>query len=76
MQNNNSYQKLADLIFPDITQTIEDLEKQFPPRNLKEGAMVTRFAPSPTGFLHTGSLLLQRYHGNLLHKVMVFFIFV
>ena len=47
---------LADLIFPNITETIDDLEKRYPNRNLKEGAEVTRFAPSPTGFLHTGSL--------------------
>ncbi len=47
---------LADLIFPNLPYTIEDLNKMFPPRNLKDGAMVTRFAPSPTGFLHTGSL--------------------
>ena len=48
--------QLADLIFPDITETIEDLEKRYPVRDLPEGAQVTRFAPSPTGFLHTGSL--------------------
>ena len=48
--------QLADLIFPNITETVEDLEKRYPPRNLPEGAEVTRFAPSPTGFLHTGSL--------------------
>ena len=51
-----NYLDLANLIFPNITQTIDDLEKRYPKRNLKEGAMVTRFAPSPTGFLHTGSL--------------------
>ena len=51
-----TYKELADLIFPNINQTIEDLEKKYPKRNLPEGAMVTRFAPSPTGFLHTGSL--------------------
>ena len=47
---------LANLIFPNINKTIEDLEKEYPERDLKEGAKVTRFAPSPTGFLHTGSL--------------------
>ena len=48
--------QLADLIFPNITETIDDLEKRYPQRDLPEGAEVTRFAPSPTGFLHTGSL--------------------
>lgn len=51
-----NYNDLANLIFPNINETIEDLEKKYPKRNLKEGAYVTRFAPSPTGFLHSGSL--------------------
>ena len=51
-----SNKELANIIFPDIKETIEDLEKRYPARKLKEGAEVTRFAPSPTGFLHTGSL--------------------
>ena len=49
--------ELADLIFPNITKTPEDYEKMYPKRNLKEGAVVSRFAPSPTGFVHMGSLL-------------------
>ena len=48
--------ELAQFLFPDVTETIEDLEKRYPLRQLPEGAQVTRFAPSPTGFLHTGSL--------------------
>ncbi len=52
-----THKDLADLIFPNITKTIEDYEKMYPERDLPEGAMVTRFAPSPTGFVHMGSLL-------------------
>ena len=57
--------ELAELIFPNIKETVEDLEKRYPPRNLPEGAEVTRFAPSPTGFLHTGSL----FTSMICHKV-------
>ena len=49
--------ELAELIFPNVTKTPEDYEKMYPKRNLKEGAVVSRFAPSPTGFVHMGSLL-------------------
>jgi len=48
--------KLAELLFPNITKKAADMEEMFPPRNLKEGARVTRLAPSPTGFLHFGNL--------------------
>lgn len=53
---NYDCNKLAELLFPNVTETIEDLEKKYPERNLKEGARVTRFAPSPTGYLHIGGL--------------------
>ena len=49
--------ELADLIFPNVTKSVEDYEKIYPKRNLSEGARVTRFAPSPTGFVHIGNLL-------------------
>jgi len=47
---------LADLLFPNITKKIEDYEKMYPKRDIEEGMMVTRFAPSPTGRIHMGSL--------------------
>lgn len=49
--------ELAELIFPNITKTPDDYEKIYPERVLESGAVVSRFAPSPTGFVHMGSLL-------------------
>lgn len=52
MDNN----KLAELLLPNSTMTRDEVFTKFPKRNLKEGAQVTRMAPSPTGFIHLGNL--------------------
>ena len=46
---------LANIIFPDIDKDIKYYEDKYKPRDLKEGAKVTRFAPSPTGYIHLGN---------------------
>lgn len=50
------YNKLAELLLPNSTMTRDEVFAKFPKRNLKEGAQVTRMAPSPTGFIHLGNL--------------------
>ncbi len=62
------YQKLADLLFPDVTETPADMEARFPARQLPEGAKVTRFAPSPTGFVHFGGLFPVLVGERLAHQ--------
>ena len=51
------YQALAALLFPNVTLTPEEMEARFPVIELPEGAIVTRMAPSPTGFVHLGNLV-------------------
>lgn len=61
-------QKLASLLFPDVTETPEELELRYPPRDLPEGAKVTRMAPSPTGFMHLGNLFGAVTDERLAHQ--------
>lgn len=63
-----SRDKLANLIFPEIVKTLADLEKKYPARDIPSGAEVTRFAPSPTGFLHTGSLFTALVAKTVAHS--------
>ncbi len=62
------YRKLADLLFPHVTRTPSEVEADFPPRQLPEGAKVTRFAPSPTGFVHFGGLFPSTIGERLAHQ--------
>ena len=50
------YNKLAKILFPNLKHTRKYYEQKYPKRVLKEKQIVTRFAPSPTGFIHMGSL--------------------
>ncbi len=63
-----NYPKLADLLFPHVTETPEECEARFPARSLPEGAKVTRFAPSPTGFVHFGGLFPVMVGERLAHQ--------
>ena len=60
--------QLAELLFPNVTLTPEDMEERFPVRDLPEGAKVTRFAPSPTGFVHFGGLFPVTVGERLAHQ--------
>ena len=62
------YQALAELLFPDVTDTPETLEERFPLRNVPEGAVITRMAPSPTGFVHLGNLVQGLTSERMAHQ--------
>lgn len=62
------YKKLADLLFPNVNETLEDYERKYPKRDLPKEAIVTRFAPSPTGFLHIGSVFTCLVASNFAKK--------
>ena len=48
---------LANLIFPNLEYDVEYYENKYPERKLESGAAVTRFAPSPTGYMHIGNFM-------------------
>ena len=59
---------LAELLFPNVTATPEDMEARFPARDLPEGAVVSRMAPSPTGFVHLGNLVQGLISERMCHQ--------
>ncbi|NLK95953.1 MAG: glutamate--tRNA ligase [Clostridiales bacterium] len=63
-----SLEKLADIIFPNIEKTPEYYLEKYPKRNLKEGAKVTRYAPSPTGFQHIGGIFAALINERIAHE--------
>ena len=62
------YQALAQLLFPNVTETPEEVEARFPGRDLPEGAVVSRMAPSPTGFVHLGNLVQGTISERMSHQ--------
>ena len=62
------FELLAELLFPHIHQTPAEMEEVYPPRSLPEGAKVTRFAPSPTGFVHFGGMYQVMIDERLAHQ--------
>lgn len=62
------YNTLAELLFPQVTDTPEDLEARYPQRELPQGAVVTRMAPSPTGFVHLGNLVQGLTSERMAHQ--------
>ena len=62
------YQALAELLFPQVTDTPEMLEQRFPLRDAPEGAVITRMAPSPTGFVHLGNLVQGLTSERMAHQ--------
>ena len=68
------YKKLAELLYPDVNLTIEDLEKRYPKRNLDDKAEVCRFAPSHTGRMHMGNLFASFVPERFAHQTNGVFI--
>ncbi len=62
------YIALANYLFPNVTETPEEVEARFPKRELPEGAVVTRMAPSPTGFVHLGNLVQGMISERMAHQ--------
>ena len=62
------FNKLADLLYPDVDKDINYYFSKYPSRPLLKGGVVTRFAPSPTGYLHIGGLFQCVLHEMLVKE--------
>ena len=62
------YQALAELLYPNVTETPDEIEAKFPERSNPEGAVITRMAPSPTGFVHLGNLVQGLTSERMAHQ--------
>ncbi len=62
------HQALAELLFPHVTESPADVQARYPHRDLPEGAIVTRMAPSPTGFVHLGNLVMGLTAERMAHQ--------
>lgn len=68
MRTEQENKEIAELLFPEVLETVEDIFKKFPKRQLNENELVTRFAPSPTGFLHVGTVFTSLINRKLVDQ--------
>jgi glutamyl/glutaminyl-tRNA synthetase len=68
MNGEEKNKKLANLLFSDVSSDISAIEKKYPERNLPKEAKITRFAPSPTGFVHIGGIFSALISERFAHK--------
>ncbi len=71
---NEQLELLINKLFPNPLASPEELELKYPPRVLPDGALVTRVAPSPTGFVHFGGLYASLISERLAHQSKGIFI--
>lgn len=68
MTTNSNYEAIIKKIFSEQIQSPQEIEILFPSRNLEKNSMVTRIAPSPTGFMHFGGLYTALISERLAHQ--------
>lgn len=68
MLNKNTINRLIDIISPEVFQNIDDIEATFARRDLPEGAEVMRVPPSPTGFVHIGTIYASLVNERIAHQ--------